>query len=127
VNTKIVLLLSLILFASCEGDSYHKVKGGDFTVNYTDRGITEEATALARYWKENNLIAEGKQDIALFFVDKIWIVKLIAGNPKEPLTFEERKLLIELENDLSEKVFHGDPVSIQISNSKFETVYEIDS
>lgn len=125
MNTKIALFLVLLLFASCEGNSYHQIKGGEFTVNYSDQGITEQATELAKYWKENDLIVEGKQDIALFFNDGIWIVKLIANDPKEELTFEERKLFIELENDLSERVFNGNPVSIQISNKKFETIYEI--
>lgn len=94
---------------------------------FSDQNNLSIATDLAKYWKDNDLITEDKQDIGLFREEGLWIVKLIAVDPKVEMTFSERRLLTELQKELSEKVFRGAPVSVQISNNKFETLYDINS
>lgn len=124
---RVLALILILIFTSCEGNSYHKVSGGEFNVCFSDQNNLSIATDLAQYWKDNDLITEDKQDIGLFREEGLWIVKLIAVDPKVEMTFSERRLLTEFQKELSEKVFKGAPVAVQISNNKFETLYDINS
>ena len=121
----LAFILLVFLVNSCTSEKYHRVTGGEFSVHFTETKHNSAAENLALFWKKNDLLAGKKQDIGLFRKGKTWFVHLVALDPKEPLSFIERKLLLDLQSRLEVEVFKGDPVRILICNDRFESVYDI--
>jgi len=124
---KVLFFSLLFLILSCNNDYGNKVVGGKFTVYFTDTKDQKLAEKIAVYFKENDLISNQKQDLQLARVNKTLQLRLIATSPKnaQEMSFEERKLLTELQTSLYKNVFKK-PFDLVICNDKFEPIYTLD-
>lgn len=109
-------------------DERHKVIGDQLTVYFFDADDEQFAVELANYWKQNGFITGKKQDLQISQRNGVYIVSMIANQPKEvnSISFEERKLLVELEKDIEATVFNGETTELEVCNAKFERIYEVD-
>lgn len=114
----------VILLMSCNSDYGHKVVGDNLTVYFTDRNDEKLAETIAIFWKENDLIGETKQDLQLVRLTKKIELRIIANDPKnvKNMSFDERKLLAELEQELQKEIGES-PLQLVICNNKFEPIY----
>ena len=119
------ILLSLFIL-SCDSDYGNKVVGGKFTVYFTDVKDQELAEEIAVYFKENELITSQKQDLQLVRLKKKLQLRMIANQPKAivNMSFEERKLLTELQTSLYEEVVKS-PFDLVICDDKFEPIFNL--
>lgn len=120
----IVFYLLFVLLSACSGDYGHKVVGDNLTVYFTDRNDEKLAEDIAVYWKENQLIATGKQDLQLVRSKNKMELRIIANTPDnvKNMSFEERKLLSELERNMQTEVGEKS-LQLVICNDKFEPIY----
>lgn len=115
------------LLLSCGGDHGNRVVGDNFTVYFTNKKDQKLAEDIALYFKQNNLISNQKQDIQLTRFNKRFQLRLIATGSKEQvknMSFEERKLLTELQTSLYKNVIKK-PFDLVICNNKFEPIYTL--
>lgn len=120
------ICLAFLLF-SCGDDHGNRVVGDNFTVYFTYKKDQKLAEDIALYFKQNNLISNQKQDIQLTRVNNRFQIRLIATGSSEQvknMSFEERKLLTELQTSLYQNVFNK-PFDMVICNDKFEPIYTL--
>lgn len=124
------LLTFIIFFAlySCSNDYGNKIVGGELSVYYMEGASIKKAEEIALYWKENNLLTGNKQDMQLEKVKDAYILKLIQTNDVKGvnMSFNERKLLYDLQKDIREKIFSNESFSLALANNKFEITYKIE-
>lgn len=115
------------MLLSCGSDYGNRVIGDNFTVYFTNKNDQKLAEEIALYFKENNLISNQKQDVQLSRVNNSLRLSLIAEGSSEQvknMSFEERKLLTELQTSLYQNVFNK-PFDLVICNDKFEPIYTL--
>lgn len=122
----IFFILPSILLFSCGSEHGNKVVGDQFTVYFTDSKDQEVAEKLAIYFRENELIASQKQDVQLVRLKKKLQLRMIATLPNEVknMSFEERKLLTDLQTSLYNEVIKA-PFELVICNDEFEPIYNL--
>jgi hypothetical protein len=120
------LVILSVLILSCGSDYGHKVVGDQFTVYFTDKKDQVLAEEIAVFFRDNELISSQNQDVQLVRLKKKVQLRMIALNPKEMtnLSFEERKLLTELQTTLYNEVVKV-PFELVICNDKFEPIYNL--
>ncbi len=126
---KTVPFMLLFVFLSCSSGHGNRVHGDNFSVYFSEDISPKIAEKVAFYWKENQFLTGEKQDIKIEKDEnENYILFIIANFPEEVkekgLTFEERKLLLELENDLY-KVFSKE-VNLMISDQNFNVIYSVE-
>ena len=122
------LIIGICLF-SCEGDYGHRVVGDNLSVHYNSLEDEKMAEQIAVFWKEHDLIVDNKQDLQLVNKTDEYELRIIQSNDSAPsklneMPFNERKLLLDLQKDLSNSL-GGVTMQIVICNSKFEPIYNI--
>ncbi|HIP31817.1 MAG TPA: hypothetical protein EYG86_03555 [Crocinitomicaceae bacterium] len=120
------IFLAILLY-SCSSENGNSVVGDKLTVFY-DAPVEEElAEQIAVFWKENDLLTGKKQDLKIVPDGDSFVLQIIASYPIDDfdMPFEERKLLLELEADLHEKITDY-PIEIVICNNQFKPIYNID-
>lgn len=119
-----IFYLLIVLLTACSGDYGHKVVGDNLTVYFTDRNDEKLAEDIAIFWKENQLIATGKQDLQLVRLKEKIELRIIANVPEnvKNMSFEERKLLGELERKMQVEI-REKSLQLVICNDKFEPIY----
>jgi len=124
---KTLFIFLTILLASCSSENGNRIVGDQLTVYFDSAKEESIAEKIALYWKENKLLTGRKQDLKISADEKGYTLKIIASSPKENFSvpFEERKLLLQLEADLNEKVADS-PLEIVICNNQFEPIYNVD-
>ena len=106
---------------SCGSDFGHKIIGDEFTVYFTDVEDQNLAEEVANYFKDNELISNQKQDVQLVRLKNKIQLRLIANDPEScsRMSFEERKLLTDLQTKLYNEVIE-EPFELVLCNNKFE-------
>lgn len=124
--TFLILLLGFIYSCTSDTDFGNKVVGDKFTVYFIDKNDEQLAEKIAIYFKDNDLITTQKQDVQLVRLKKSIQLRLIANAPKEinQMSFEERKLLTDLQTSLYNEVIKK-PFELVICNDKFEPIYNL--
>lgn len=120
------VLLVYFLLASCGNDLGNKIVGGNLSVYYLESSDKNKAESIARYWKNNDLIATEKQDLQLVHFEDGYELRIIAKDPDgvSKMPFNERKLLSDLQKDLSDSV-NLVGLELVLCNSNFEPIYNI--
>lgn len=127
---KLITFIGVVsILASCATDYGHRVSGGNLTVYFENKKDANLAEKVARYFKDNDLITNEKQDIQLVRKGEIYLLKLIARETKEVknMPAQERYELSRLQKDLKMTVFEGKVVQLVLCNDKFEPIYNINS
>ena len=122
------LALFLLILTACTGGYGNKVGGGDFSVFFPDGKDEGVAIEIARYWKENDLITDKKQDIQLVSSGKDFALRLIAQDPDnlQNMPYSEQKLLYGLRDSLQRFVCDTCNLVIELCDDKFEPKYRIE-
>jgi len=124
---KFIFTITFYLFIfACGSEHGNKVVGGQFTVYFTDVRDQKLAEKIAVYFKENELITSSKQDIQLVRLKKKLQLRIIASQTKDlsSMSFEEQKLLTELQTSLYKEVINA-PFELVICNNKFEPLFNL--
>ncbi|MEJ6777814.1 MAG: hypothetical protein QNK85_10935 [Crocinitomicaceae bacterium] len=122
----IKIILILFLFSSCGKETGSKIVGGNLSVYFLERSDKDKAESIAKYWKNNNLIAVGKQDLQLVRFQDGYELRLIAKNSKNvnKMPFNERKILSDLQRDISDSLkLKG--LQLVLCNSNFKPIFNI--
>jgi hypothetical protein len=122
----IKIILILFLFSSCTKEMGSKIVGGNLSVYYKEKSDKDKAESVAKYWKNNNLIAECKQDLQLVRFQDGYELRLIAKNPENvnKISFNERKMLSDLQRDISDSLkLKG--IQLVLCNSNFKPILNI--
>ena len=125
---KRVLTFSFIfLLLGCSNDFGNKIIGGNLTVYYVEKSDIDKAEEIAIFWKNNQLIPDEKQDVQLIKFEKEYKLKIISNdidNTKN-MSFDERKLLLELQKNIKKAIFPDNTFELVICNNKFEPIYNL--
>ncbi len=118
-------VLFLVVLA-CEADNGNKIVGDKFTVYFTDVKDQKLAEEIAIYFKENELLSSQKQDVKIVRVKKKLQLRIIANETKDvaKMSFEEQKLLTDLQTSLYEDVVKA-PFELVICNNEFEPIFNL--
>jgi hypothetical protein len=122
----IKIILILFLFSSCTKEMGSKIVGGNLSVYYKEKSDKDKAESVAKYWKNNNLIAECKQDLQLVRFQDGYELRLIAKNQENvnKIPFNERKMLSDLQRDISDSLkLKG--LQLVLCNSNFKPILNI--
>lgn len=121
------LFLCVLILASCVDDHGNRVEGGELTVYFDRNEDLQLASAVAAFWKENNLLTGVKQDLKLFHQDSTHYIFLIKRDDAEIASFDikERKLLLELQSQLQDSLFKKSSLELVISDDHFKPLMNI--
>lgn len=121
------LFLCVLILVSCVDDHGNRVEGGELTVYFDRNEDLQLATAVAAFWKENNLLTGIKQDLKLFYQDSTHYIYLIKRDDAEIVSFDikERKLLLELQSQLQDSLFKKSSLELVISDDHFKPLMNI--
>ena len=110
-------------------DHGNRVEGGDLTVYFDRDGDLEKAAAIAKYWKENDLVTGKPQDLKLTFHDSTYFLHMIKRNDLElgQLDLKEQMLLLQLQKNLTDSVFAGADLELVISDDHFKPLMNINN
>lgn len=117
-----------MLLSSCNSDKRHRHVGGELTVYYFDQSEAETAKNVAFFWKENQLLTGKKQDLQVRKDKDRYTVSMIAKEPTKvnEMPIDEVQLLAQLKKKLYTEVFNEQAFTLEICNSRFETVYTVE-
>ena len=115
-----------VVVLACEADNGNKIVGDKFTVYFTDVKDQKLAEEIAIYFKENELLSSQKQDVKIVRVKKKLQLRIIANETKDvaKMSFEEQKLLTDLQTSLYEDVVKA-PFELVICNNEFEPIFNL--
>ena len=119
----------VVLLSSCNADKRHRHIGGELTVYYFDQSEADVAKKVAFFWKENDLLTGKKQDLQVRKEKNGYTVSMIAKEPKKvakDMPISEAMLLAQLKKKLYTDVFNNEAFTLEICNSRFETVYTVE-
>lgn len=118
----------VVLLSSCNSDKRHRHVGGELTVYYFDQSEAETAKNVAFFWKENKLLTGKKQDLQVRKDKDRYTVSMIAKEPTKvnEMPIDEVQLLAQLKKKLYTEVFNEQAFTLEICNSRFETVYTVE-
>lgn len=118
----------VVLLSSCNSDKRHRHVGGELTVYYFDQSEAETAKNVAFFWKENQLLTGKKQDLQVRKDKDRYTVSMIAKEPTKvnEMPIDEVQLLAQLKKKLYTEVFNEQAFTLEICNSRFETVYTVE-
>lgn len=121
-----LIFLAVLLLSACGADYGHRVVGDNLTVYFADTKDQDLAENVAVFWRNKDLMTTNKQDLQLVRKPDLYELRIIANEPKKvkDMPFEERKLLLELQNELADSLFKK-PLQLVICNANFEPVYNI--
>lgn len=121
-----ILIFALFVLVSCGEDYGHEIHGGKLTVYFTDRSDEQLAEGIANYWKENDLLTGKKQDLQLVREDDWYVLNIIANRPEEvkEMKFEERKVLLDMQQDLQLKLGEHN-LQLVLCDNGFKEIYNI--
>jgi hypothetical protein len=129
LNMKLILLKTFIFLTitGCSNNFGNRLEGENLAVFYVDKKDKELATKLAFFWKDNGLIGSEPQNVRYFSSGKRHFVQLIPSDKFDSrlFSFDERKLLMELQKDLDSAVFNYVGCEIILCNEKFEPILNI--
>ncbi len=120
-------VLLLMLLVSCQDDTDNKAIGGELTVHYKNKKDQRLAEAIVVFWKKNDLITGGKQDLDLRRTNDFLRLSMIASDTSqiEMIQFREKRLFNELKKKLWEEVFDEKNFELVISDDKFKPLYTV--
>ena len=125
---KRVLAFSFIfLLFGCSSDFGSKIIGGNLTVYYIEESDIDKAEEVAMFWKKNQLISVEKQDVQLLKVEGVYNLRIISNGDADTknMSFDERKLLLELQKKIKKAIFPNNTFELVICNNKFEPIYNL--
>lgn len=125
---KRVLAFSFIfLLFGCSSDFGNKIIGGNLTVYYIEESDIDKAEEVAMFWKKNQLISVEKQDVQLVKVEGVYNLRIISNEDADAknMSFDERKLLLELQKKIKKAIFPNNTFELVICNNKFEPIYNL--
>ena len=110
-------------------DHGNRVEGGKLTVYFDLNKDMGKASAVAKYWKDNDLLTGNKQDLKLTHHDSTYFLHLIKRNDLKLREFDlkEQILMLELQKNLSDSVFMGADLELLISDDHFKPLMNINN
>lgn len=95
---------------------------------YTDASLSLKAEEIALFWKENDLLTGRQQHIQLTKLEEVFVLNIIQSDKESNLniSFDERKLLNDLQSSIRKTTFPKDKFELRICNNKFEPIYKLD-
>ena len=124
---RVIAYCFIFLLFGCSSDFGNKIIGGNLTVYYIEESDIDKAEEIAIFWKNNQLIPDEKQDVQLIKFEKEYKLKIISNdidNTKN-MSFDERKLLLELQKNIKKAIFPDNTFELVICNNKFEPIYNL--
>lgn len=120
-------ILFLFISVSCTQGHGNKLESDQLDIYFEFREDEKLAAALGKFWKDQELIGEKKQTLRLTKDDRVYLLQLIANDPKEVsnMPFQELKLLLELQKQLNETVFEKSTCEIVLCNGSFQIIKNI--
>jgi len=124
---RVLAICFIFILISCSSEFGNKIIGGELTVYYIEESDVNKAEKVAIFWKENQLLSGEKQDIQLIKNDKGYVLKLISDDLEntQNMSFDERKLLLDLQKSIKDTIFPDNSLELVICNSKFEPIYNL--
>lgn len=122
------LLTFVLLFQSCSKGYGNKLTAKNLNVYFESKDQEEKANSLGKYWQSKGLVGEREQNIKLSQSNDTYYVHLILSNEfkDQELTFNERKLLLDLQKELDSTIFKGeDGCQILICDNEFKPIFNI--
>ena len=102
--------------------------GDQLTVYFNDAAAEKSAEKLAVFWEQNKFVTGKKQDLQLNLEGKNLTLFMISNAPKEVknISFEEQKMLMDLEDRIQSELFPQYTFNLVITNDQFEPVLTLD-
>lgn len=107
---------------SCGENLGNRVEGTHFCIYFQDKTDLKLVKKIGQFWKKNALIGSRKQSLKLSKSGNSYLLHLIANEPEnlDKMPFEHQKLLIDLQQELTQLVGKNEKIELVLCNSKFE-------
>lgn len=126
---KFLFLLTLVLlFQSCSKGYGNKLTAKNLNVYFESKYQEEKANSLGKYWQSKGLVGDREQNIKLSKSNGSYYVHLILSEEfkNQDITFNEQKLLLDLQKEMDSTIFKGDHgCQILICDNEFKPLYNI--
>lgn len=126
-NISWIGILLLFVLISCGENLGNRVEGDNICIYFQDKSDLKLAKKIGQFWKKNELVGSKKQSLKLSKEGNSYLLHLIANEPKslDKMPFEQQKILIDLQQELSQFVGKNEKVVLVLCNSKFEEIKRI--
>lgn len=122
------IIAVFLLFQSCSKGYGHKLTAKNLNVYFESKDQEEKANSLGKFWQSKDLVGDREQNIKLSQSNGSYYIHLILSKEfkDQALTFNEQKLLLELQKELDSTIFKGDHgCQILICDNEFKPLYNI--
>lgn len=129
MNRFLCFIVVFFFLESCSKGYGHKLTAENLNVYFEKKDLEKLANSLGKFWQEKELVGEREQNIKLSENKESYFIHLIISEEFKDaeLTFEERKLLFELQKEMDTTIFKSlKPCKILICDNEFKTLYSID-
>lgn len=126
---KFLFLLTLVLlFQSCSKGYGNKLTAKNLNVYFESKDQEKKANSLGKFWQNKGLVGDREQNVKLSKSNGSYYVHLILSEEfkNQDITFNEQKLLLELQREMDTTIFKGDlGCQILICDNEFKPLYNI--
>jgi hypothetical protein len=128
-NYYFIFSFLMVVLVSCGQNYGNKLESKELDVYFSNSAVENLARKLGKYWKENNLLGAKKQFLRLDKSSNFYSIHLIhSGQFKvQNMSFDERKLLKQLQDSLQKNVFSNNEVHVLICDEQFNPLYDINN
>ncbi|MBU2020214.1 MAG: hypothetical protein KJ941_11270 [Bacteroidetes bacterium] len=129
VKQSAILFFLLIGLFSCQQNYGNKLESNELDLYYTRIEDENFARQVGNYWKNNNFLNDQKQSLQLDFIENTYYLKLISKDTSslKNMSFEERNILITLQNDLRKEIFPKHNFNLVLCDNQFKPLYDINN
>lgn len=122
------LITVVLLLQSCSKGYGNKLTAENLNVYFETKDLEQKANSLGKFWQNKGLVGEREQNVKLSKSNGFYYVHLILSKEfkDQELTFNEQKLLLELQKEMDSLIFKGDKgCQILICDNEFKPLYNI--
>jgi len=117
-----------LFIQSCSKGYGNKLTAKNLNIYFESTSYEKQANDLGKFWQKEDLVGNKTQNIKLTKADGTFYVHLIQNKEfkNSELTFNEKKLLLDLQKDLDSAIFTGSKgCQILICDNEFKPLFNI--
>lgn len=126
LKTLFFLASLLLISTACNQNYGNKLESDELDIYYVQATDESLAKNIGLFWKTNQLLGDKKQYLRLNRTEKMLTLQLVVSAKEyaSGLSFDERKLLLDLQDSLRE-LPNAKSLEIELCDNNFTSLYNI--
>lgn len=126
LKTWLFLFSIVLLSSSCNQNYGNKLESDELDIYYVHSRDESLAKNIGLYWKAKGFLGDKKQYLRLDRAENTPTLQLVVSTKEyaSGLSFDERKLLLDLQDSLRE-LRNAKNLEIELCDNNFQTLYNI--